>query len=154
MSDRQITVIQPRPVTRTVVQAPQLQTTVVATPSRATTVVTAPTRQETVITAPVRAQTVIQVGQGPSGPSGAAGAPTFETISQNIQALAKTLVYASGVLVQMVYDLGGGQTIVKTFGYVLGVLTTITLSGSVPSGVDLTKTLHYTSGDLTGVTYA
>lgn len=102
----------------------------------------------------VQTLTELHNGQGPAGPSGAAGAPTFETVSQNIQAKDKALNYAAGVLQSIVFNLGAGQSITKTFGYVSGVLTTITLSGDVPGGVALTKTLSYTGGEMTGVSYA
>ena len=44
--------------------------------------------------------------------------------------------------------------ITKTFAYSGGNLTTVTLSGATPGGIDLVKTLSYTGSDLTGVAYS
>jgi hypothetical protein len=54
----------------------------------------------------------------------------------------------------IVYDLGGGLSITKTFNYTLGVLTSIVLSGDTLSDIELTKTLIYTGVDLTNVSYS
>jgi hypothetical protein len=54
----------------------------------------------------------------------------------------------------IVYDLGGGLSITKTFNYTLGVLTSIVLSGDTPSGIELTKTFGYIGVDLTSVIYS
>lgn len=100
---------------------------------------------------------VLEVGTpGPPGPPGDPGsaAPSFETVSKNLEGYPFTLNYTDGVLTTIVYDLGGGDTITKTFGYTSGILTSIILSGDTPSGIDLTKTLSYTGSDLTGVTYS
>lgn len=91
---------------------------------------------------------------GPPGPSGGAGSATFETVSQNLAALPKVLSYSAGVLTTVIYAIGGGAFITKTFNYLLGELTSIVLSGAVPGGVALTKVLSYQSGELTGVAYS
>lgn len=102
---------------------------------------------------PVQTVTIRQVEAGPAGEDGA-GAHSFETVSQNIAARPKVLNYTLGQLVSMVFNLGAGLFITKTFGYATGVLTTVTLSGDVPGGIDLVKTLSYSSGQLTGVSYS
>jgi hypothetical protein len=51
-----------------------------------------------------------------------------------------TISYASGVI--------------KNFAYTGDDLTSITLSGATPDGIDLIKTLTYAGGNLTGVTYS
>lgn len=102
---------------------------------------------------PVQTVTVRQVEAGPAGADGS-GAASFETVSQNIAAKPKMLNYTLGQLLSMVFDLGAGLSITKTFGYTSGVLTTITLSGDVPGGIDLVKTLSYSSGALASVNYS
>jgi hypothetical protein len=47
----------------------------------------------------------------------------------------------------------GLNTIVKTFGYTGDKITTITLSGDTPAGIDLIKTLTYTGDKLTSIAY-
>ena len=51
-----------------------------------------------------------------------------------------SIVYANGIT--------------KTFAYGSDGLASITLSGSTPGGIDLVKTLVYSSGKLTGITYS
>jgi hypothetical protein len=94
--------------------------------------------------------------QGPVGPQGPTGAieESFESVSKNLKAYPCVYNYTLGVLTSIVYDLGSGQSITKTLGYVTGRLETITLSGNTPSGITLVKTLLYTGADLTGVTYS
>jgi hypothetical protein len=65
----------------------------------------------------------------PATPSGGSG-DTFETVAKNLSAVNATLTYSGGNL------------------------TTITLSGSTPGGIDLVKTLTYTGSDLTGIAYS
>lgn len=78
----------------------------------------------------------------------------FETVSKNLRSYPYALSYGVDGLSSIVYDLGGGDSITKTFNYTLGVLTSLVLSGDTPSGVSLTKTLSYTGDDLTSVTYS
>lgn len=77
---------------------------------------------------------------------------TFETVSKNLKAYPASMNYSDGLLTSIVYTVPDG-TIIKTFGYTGGQLTSIVLSGDTPSGIDLTKTLTYTGGALTGVNY-
>lgn len=78
----------------------------------------------------------------------------FETVNKNLSAYPATLAYnVFGDLSTITYTVPGG-TIVKTFNYTAGDLTSIVLSGNTPSGISLTKTLTYTTGDLTGVSYS
>lgn len=78
----------------------------------------------------------------------------FETVSKNLRTYPYTLTYGVDGIDTIVYDLGGGLSITKTFNYTLSVLTSIVLSGDTPSGIELTKTLSYTGADLTGVVYS
>jgi len=79
---------------------------------------------------------------------------SFETLSRNLKVYPYTLTYGVDGVDTIVYDLGGGLSITKTFNYTLGVLTSIVLSGDTPVDIDLTKTFHYTGVDLTSVTYS
>ena len=82
------------------------------------------------------------------------GQNTFETVNKNLQAYPATLAYSNGNLSTITYDLGSGLSIVKTFNYTDGSLTSITLSGNTPEGIALTKTFVYAGSNLTGVTYS
>lgn len=84
-------------------------------------------------------------------PSGDA-VPTFETISKNLAAIASTLTYSGSQVISQTFANG----IIKTFGYggPGGLPNTITLSGAVPSGIALVKTISYTGTKPTGVAYS
>lgn len=81
-------------------------------------------------------------------------ADTFETINRNLKALPYSIQYSGDLISSITYELPAAEQITKQFGYQSNVLTTITLSGDVPGGIDLTKTLTYTSGRLTEVSYS
>jgi hypothetical protein len=100
--------------------------------------------------------TVEHVGiQGLKGDTGAPGDLTsrFETVSKNLLSWDFTISRTSGDIVSIIYT-DGVSTIVKTFNYTTGDLTSIVLSGDTPAGIDLIKTLGYTAGNLTSVTYS
>lgn len=80
-------------------------------------------------------------------------AATFETVSKNLRAWAAEFAYSVGILQTITYTDSLG-TVVKTFGYTGDQLTTLTLSGDTPSGIDLIKTLTYTGDELTSVAYS
>ena len=89
----------------------------------------------------------------PSGDSlvgGGSAAETFETVAKNLAAVDATLAYTGEVLTSITYANG----VVKTFTYGPDGLASVVLSGAVPGGIDLTKTLSYTGGKLTGVAYS
>jgi hypothetical protein len=77
---------------------------------------------------------------------------SFETISKNLKASDYELTYnGAGDLTVITYANG----IIKTLGYLgSGDLGTIALSGATPGGIDLVKTLLYTDGNLTSVSYS
>lgn len=75
---------------------------------------------------------------------------TFETVSKNLSSKGATLTYSGGNLQTITYLSG----VVKTLNYTSGLLTSVVLSGSTPSGIELTKTLTYTSGNLTQIAYS
>ena len=93
---------------------------------------------------------------GPVGPIGETGVfdETFESVSANLKSYNPTYVYAAGKLDTVTYDLGAGQSIVKTFSYSGGKISTITLSGDTPNGINLVKAFTFTAGSLTSVTYS
>jgi hypothetical protein len=79
-----------------------------------------------------------------------ASADTFETVSKNLSSEDATLHYTGDLLTSIAYSNG----ITKTFAYGPDGLSTVTLSGAVPGGIDLVKTLVYSAGNLVGVTYS
>ncbi|MEM6903621.1 MAG: hypothetical protein AAF556_10335 [Pseudomonadota bacterium] len=84
------------------------------------------------------------------------GAPrSFESVAQNLDGHPFTLTRDDGVVSAITYNLGGGQSITKALNRDGdGVLTSITLSGDTPDGIELTKTLARDGdGVLTGVSY-
>jgi hypothetical protein len=79
---------------------------------------------------------------------------SFERVNRNLKSYPAVLAYNGfGDLTTVTYTVPGG-TIVKTFNYTGGDLTSIVLSGSTPAGINLTKTLSYSVGNLVGVTYS
>lgn len=88
------------------------------------------------------------------GGGGSGYTETFETVSANLSAYDYVIAYnGSGDVSTITYNLGGGLEVVKTLNYTSGDVTSIVLSGDTPSGISLTKTLTYTSGDVTGIAY-
>lgn len=79
---------------------------------------------------------------------------TFESVSKNVSGYPSSITYNSdGSVNTVTYTLPSGS-IVKTFSYSSGNVSTIVLSGSTPSGISLTKTLTYTGDNITGVSYS
>lgn len=91
--------------------------------------------------------------QGIQGIQGESFQETYETVSKNLNSWDAAVNYSLGSLVSIVYS-NGVSTINKTFNYTGADLTSIVLSGDTPVGISLTKTLSYTLGELTGVTYS
>ena len=79
---------------------------------------------------------------------------SFETVSKNLKAYPYTITYSGGDIDTITYDLGGGMSIIKTFGYTSGDVTSITLSGDTPGGIDLIKTISYVGGAVDNVVYS
>lgn len=77
-------------------------------------------------------------------------AATFETVSKNLAASGSTLSYTGDELTSITYDNG----ITKTFAYGVDGLSSVTLSGATPGGIDLVKTFVYNTGKLTEVVYS
>ena len=78
------------------------------------------------------------------------GVASFETVAANLDASGAAFSYSSGDLSQITYANG----VVKSFAYGPDGLSTVTLSGALPSGINLIKSLSYTSGDLTAISYS
>jgi len=79
---------------------------------------------------------------------------TFESVSKNLNSYPYVITYSGADINYITYTLGGGLTIVKTFNYTSGDITSIVLSGSTPSGISLTKTLAYSGGNVSSITYS
>lgn len=92
-------------------------------------------------------------GGGGSSSSTSSSATSFESVSQNLSAYNSTIAYSGDNVVTVTYSTPGGS-IVKTFNYTGDDITSIVLSGAIPSGIATTKTLTYTSGNVTGVAYS
>jgi hypothetical protein len=80
--------------------------------------------------------------------------PSFETVSKNLKGYPYILNYSAGVLSSIVYNVGGGNYVTKTLNYTTGNLTSIVLSGATPGGILLTKTLSYSGGSLSSISYS
>lgn len=79
----------------------------------------------------------------------------FETVSKNLKTYPYSLNYTVDKLTSIVYDIGGGDNITKTLNYSAELLTTIVLSGTLPSGIGATtKTLTYSGSQLSSITYS
>jgi hypothetical protein len=101
----------------------------------------------------VASSTIVRnITSEPSGPGGGDIAYSFETVSKNLEDWGIALAYASGKLQTETYT-SGANTIVKTFAYTGSRLTSVTLSGDLPSGIKTTKTFVYTGNELTSVGY-
>lgn len=82
---------------------------------------------------------------------GGSSAETFESVSSNLKSYDYVINYdVSGNVSTIVYSNG----VTKTLNYTSGDVSSIVLSGSTPSGISLTKTLTYSLGDVVGITYS
>jgi len=82
-------------------------------------------------------------------PGAGASADTFETVSKNLSATDASYGYTDDLLTTITYG-----SIIKTLAYGPDGLASITLSGATPGGIDLVKTLVYSSGKLVSATYS
>ena len=78
---------------------------------------------------------------------------SFETVNKNLMSYGFAMNYTGSSLTSIVYT-EGAAVITKTFGYAGGLLSTITLSGDIPTGINTVKTLQYSGTDLTGAIYS
>lgn len=80
---------------------------------------------------------------------------TFEVINKNLRSFPYSLTYSGSNISTIVYDLGGGLSVTKTYSYSGSKLTSVVLSGDLPVELEfLTKTLSYTGSKVTSVTYS
>ena len=93
------------------------------------------------------------IAGGPSAPSSDGLGNSFETVSSNLAAYSASLNYVGDSLVSITYT-KSGSVITKAFEYTGESLTKITLSGDVPSAIELVKNLTYSTGKLTGFSYS
>lgn len=96
----------------------------------------------------------VESSGGPAGPPGKDAPPSFETFAKNLHAYPASFGYAvDGTLETVTFATPSG-TVTKTLGYASGRLTTITLSGAIPSGIDTVKALVYAGDSLASVSYS
>jgi hypothetical protein len=88
-----------------------------------------------------------------STPSPSGIQESFESVNKNLQQWDYAITYNVDDSVDEITYTSGLNTIVKTFGYTGDKITTITLSGDTPAGIDLIKTLTYTGDKLTSIAY-
>jgi hypothetical protein len=80
---------------------------------------------------------------------------TFESVSKNLKSYPYTVNYTDNTLTSIVYSLPDNKFITKMFEYTNSLLTSVSLSGDLPSGIDTTKSLSYTVNNvLTGISYS
>jgi len=92
--------------------------------------------------------------RGEKGQEGLSHSESFETASKNLRAYDYSFVFTNSVLTSIIYDLGDGGIVTKSFEYESGLLKKIILSGDTVYGIKLTKELNYSlSGDLSNITY-
>ena len=88
--------------------------------------------------------------------SGSGSTPTFESVTLNLLTYAYAVTYdGSNRPSTMTYTVPAVGTMVKTFTYSSGLLSTIALSGNTPVGLATsTKNFSYTGSRVTGVAYS
>ncbi len=72
---------------------------------------------------------------------------TFETVSKNPHSYPYNVNFVDGVPETIVYDTGS-DTITKTITFTNGKPTSIELSGDLPDGIDITKTIEYNTNEI------
>ncbi len=108
---------------------------------------------------PAASYKVIVHGTVPSNQINAYGSiaatETFESVSKNLKSYPYTVNYTDNILTSIEYTLPGNKYIVKMFEYTNSLLTSVSLSGDIPSGINTTKSLSYTVNNvLTGISYS
>ena len=97
----------------------------------------------------------IRTNDKPRGATGLQGeqgsaVDSFESVSKNLSDQDSVFGFTGDQLTSITYANG----VIKTLGYTLGKLTTITLSGATPSGINLTKTIAYSGAAVSSITYS
>jgi hypothetical protein len=80
----------------------------------------------------------------------------FEKVSKNLRSYPASFAYSGSSLSSITYQTGVSTFIVKTFNYTAGALTSIVLSGNLPSdlGGITTKTISYSAGKISSLSYS
>lgn len=80
----------------------------------------------------------------------------FEKIAKNLRSYPHSFSYSGGKLASITYTTGPGTTIVRTFNFTGNDLTSVVLSGTLPTelGGITTKTFTYSVGILSSVSYS
>lgn len=78
---------------------------------------------------------------------------SFETILKNHLAWNVSYTYSNGLVATKVLS-NGTDTITATYNYTNNDLTSIVLSGDVPTGISTTKTINYSNGQIIGILYS
>lgn len=78
---------------------------------------------------------------------------TYEHVSKNIDSSNSLPTYVGNDISYIVYDIGGGMSITKTFNYTGNKITSVVLSGDTPAGISLTKTIVYSGNKIVSTTY-
>jgi hypothetical protein len=80
----------------------------------------------------------------------------FEKIAKNLRAYPHTFSYSGGKLASITYTTGVTTSIIRTFNFTGDDLTSVVLSGDLPSelGGITTKTFTYSAGKLSAVSYS
>jgi len=80
----------------------------------------------------------------------------FEYVYKNIKSYNNVINYTGNNITSIVYDLGSGNSITKTFNYdINNNITSIVLSGNLPASMTkTTKTLTYINNNVSTITYS
>lgn len=79
---------------------------------------------------------------------------TFEKMDAHLSRYTAVSSFNGNQLSSITYSLAGEDDVVKTFNYTGTNITSITLSGGIPDGIDNVKTFHYDgNGNITHATY-
>lgn len=87
------------------------------------------------------------------GSSGSGISESYETVNKNIKAYPYDVSYIDGLVSVISYDTPSGA-VNKTFAYSSGKLSSVTLSGATPGGIDLVKTFTYIGDSVSEVIYS
>jgi len=92
---------------------------------------------------------------GAKGSAGATGIipQTYESISKNLNTYPYTITRSGNLVSYITYTTPNGNY-VKNYYYIQGVLSYVTISGALLGSSVYTKTLNYTSGVITSVSYS
>jgi hypothetical protein len=111
-------------------------------------------RNGMIVAVPLSRVATIQPATGPKGDPGEDGqgglADSFETVAANLDASGAMFSYAGDTLASITYANG----VSKLFTYGPDGLASVTLSGAIPDGIATIKTLNYTGGNLTSLSYS